>query len=123
MTGFMSGTEGNGCPHCGRDFPPANLYSDGESYVIVAEVPGCDPADISIDFCGGLLRLSGRMPGTDRQGGRTIMAERRDASFERFFELPGGLDADSAEAILDSGLLTVRLPVSVRSRPVRIGLE
>lgn len=75
------------------------------------EVPGLERDDLDLMVEGNTLRISGekRYVRDDEQRSYHIM-ERAYGSFQRVIPLPHPIDGDKAEATLEHGVLTVRLP-------------
>lgn len=88
----------------------------------MAEVPGFSPGEIDIDVNSDSLRMSGRRSAPGEGLGRTFVRECLQGGFSRCVALPGEVDAGSASAELENGILHVVLPlagtgVTVRIRP------
>ena len=84
--------------------------------VVVACLPGVDPASIEIVLAGRELTIAGartrpRLPGQVYQ-----QAEIEYGPFERHVALEQAVDADAASASYEAGMLTVTLPLAPRPR-------
>lgn len=95
-----------------------------DAFVVNAEVPGIDPAELEISVQGDVLILAGekRSEETKTEGPATY-TERRYGSFRR--EIPLRSEVDAAEAAADhkNGVVTIRLPKAVAVRPRRIEVK
>lgn len=90
---------------------PLDLYEEGDSLIVKASVPGVRPEDLNVRVCDGAFTLSGEMKQeTERNESDYHLRERRYGRFERTLALPSAVQADQAEAELENGLLTLRLP-------------
>jgi HSP20 family protein len=88
-------------------------YTEGESVVIRAELPGIDPEkDVEITIHDNELRITGER----RQERRTeddkgFRSEFRYGSFTRVVRLPVGASEHDVRATYTDGVLEVRVPV------------
>ena len=104
----------------GPQLMPMDLYRDGDTYVLSADLPGVDPGSVDIDVDGQLLTI--RAERTLAQGGevRWLTRERQGGSFLRQLNLAQGIDTSHIAASYDSGVLSVTIPVSERAKPRKI---
>jgi HSP20 family protein len=104
--------------------PRFEVKETGSAYVFKADVPGIDEKDLEISFAGNRLTVSGKREAERKQDGETWYAwERSYGAFSRSFTLPDGADADSAEAVLQNGVLTLTLPKRPEHQPRRISIK
>jgi len=102
--------------------PAIDVYRGDGALHVVAEVPGFSPGEIDIDASSDSLRMSGRRSAPGEGLGQTCVRECLQGGFSRCVTLPGEVDAGSASAELENGILHVVLPlagsgVTVRIRP------
>lgn len=99
---------------------PMDLYRDGDTYVLSADLPGIDPGSVDIDVDGQLLTI--RAERTLAHGGevRWLTRERQGGSFLRQLNLGQGVDTSRIAASYDSGVLSVTIPVSEKAKPRKI---
>lgn len=75
------------------------------------EVPGLERDDLDLMVEGNTLRISGEKRYTrDEERRNYHIMERAYGSFQRVIPLPHPIDGDNAEATLNHGVLSVRLP-------------
>jgi HSP20 family protein len=102
-------------------YPPINVFESGEGTVIVAEVPGLDPAQIELGCQGRTLTIrSERKP---LEGEKAVGLHRRERSFggfSRSIQLPEDLDLQKASAKYENGLLVIRVPKAESAKPRQI---
>lgn len=91
---------------------PAVDIAEGEkAYEISAELPGMDEKNIEVKVANGGLTIKGeKQEQKEEKEKNYYLSERRFGSFERYFRLPEGVDADKIEATFKKGVLTVNLP-------------
>lgn len=92
-------------------FPAVSVRDAGDLVTVTAEVPGVDAEDIEVSADGNVLTIRGekRMDKQEEQDNWTRV-EHSYGSFLRRIDLPSAVDPDRAEASLEKGVLTLRLP-------------
>lgn len=104
--------------------PAVDIQEDADRYVLRADLPGVDPADIEITMENGMLTIRG-----DRSAERTIengeyrRVERISGRFFRRFTLPDTADADKIAASGKHGVLEVTIPKHEKVQPRRISVQ
>lgn len=102
-------------------FMPMDLYRSGDAYVLLADLPGVDPASVDVHVDNGTLTLRAeRAWPADQAGVEWIASERFTGTFLRQLALGDGVDAERITATYDNGVLTVTIPVAEKARPRRI---
>jgi HSP20 family protein len=117
LLGFDLGPSGRGV------FPPVNVFSDHDEYVVRIEVPGVAPEQLSIEGHGRTLTLSGKRDVAAPEGGGFHRRERGVGSFSRSLQLPDDLDLERAQAACKYGLLTIRIPKREEAKPRQITVK
>lgn len=102
--------------------PRTNLYENGDSFEIRAEVPGLDKKDLSVKIQGNYLEISGTRKSDAPEGYKTHKAERGTGFFSRSFTLPAEVDSSKAEATLKDGVLYLVLHKSEAAKPKKISI-
>lgn len=101
--------------------PRVDVREEAERFVILADLPGLDPADIEISMDKGVLSIKGRREAVAAgEGSRYLRVERLHGDFERSFALPEGADADGIVATGRNGVLEISIPRKAESTPRRI---
>ena len=102
-------------------FPPLNLYDDGESIVVRAEIPGIDPKDLEIHATLNSLTIKGeRQRPRKEEKASYHRRERNYGTFSRSLNLPQEIDADKVQASYKLGVLNVLLPKAEATKPRKI---
>ena len=78
---------------------------------------GVDPAGIALEIRGRELILSGTRPPEGGEDRVYQQLEIERGPFRRVVSLGAEVDADSADATYEDGILTVELPLSRPARP------
>jgi len=97
-----------------RSTPNADVYESGEQYLIQLDVPGVSAESIDVQVLGTTLTIRAEQAKGPRESDVAV------ATFERQLELPSEVEADSAEAKLDKGVLQIRIEKARVARRVKI---
>jgi HSP20 family protein len=102
-------------------FPPLNIYDDGESYSIRAELPGVKPADLDVQATASAVTIKGERRKDARDEKASVERRERDYGvFNRTVELAAPIDPDKISAKLEDGVLTIVAPKAADARPRQI---
>ena len=93
---------------------PVDIREEDEAYVLTAFVPGLTAEELNIQILDDTLSIEGEYK---PQEGEHVMSELPTGAFRRTLRLATELDADKAEANIDNGILTLRLPKAESARP------
>lgn len=105
-------------------YPPLNIYNDGESFILRAEVPGVDPKSLDIEVTGDTLTLRGERQLPELPEGASYHRRERDSGqFRRSFTLPEKVDSSKVAATCEHGILEVRLPHAQEAKARRIAVK
>jgi HSP20 family protein len=98
--------------------PRVDIQENENTYVLNADIPGVEKADLKVTVEDRVLTISGERKVEHRQdNARVHRLERLYGSFSRSFTLPQDADADAMTAKSAKGQLEVTIPKSVASRP------
>jgi HSP20 family protein len=102
-------------------YPPLNLYDNGESFLVRAEIPGVDPKTLEITAAAGTLTIKGSAPRRVPEGEVSVHRRERDhGSFHRALTLPQSVDPEKIMANYKYGVLEVMLPKAESAKPRKI---
>lgn len=91
--------------------PPIDLSETDQEVIVKAAVPGLKPEDLEVSVDDSLLTIRGEVREEKKQeDARHYYREIRYGRFERSVRLPAPVDPGRAEAKLEHGILTIRLP-------------
>ena len=92
-------------------YPKVNVYEYDDKIGIVAEIPGLDKSNVSVDVEEDVLIISGDKHGfTESDGAKCITRELKQSSFKRSFNLGEHLDGATVGASFKDGLLSISNP-------------
>lgn len=88
---------------------PVDVLDTEQAVVVLADLPGRDPADIQVRLkTGRTLRIEAPARETERDGRYVARGRPRDA-VSRTVRLPADVDEGETDASYENGVLTVRL--------------
>ena len=111
-------------PYQGTAYPKVNVYEYDDKVGVVAEIPGLDKKDLSIDVEEGVLTIAGNKHGLfDDEGAKVIRRELKQSSFKRQFELGELLDGEKIKASFKDGLLSIEIPKVEPEKPKKTSVK
>lgn len=105
-------------------YPAMNVWTNEDSAIVTAELPGVVPDEINISVQGDTLSVRGRREYREMEEGETYhRRERGSGSFSRTFQLPFQIEANQVEASYEKGVLQIKLPRAESDKPKRITVK
>ena len=98
-------------------YPKVNVYEYDDKIGIVAEIPGLDKKNVTVDVEDGILTISGDKHGFDTDGGKCISRELKQSSFKRSFTLGEHLSGEDISAKFKDGMLSISIPKVTPEKP------
>jgi HSP20 family protein len=104
--------------------PTVDIHEEQDKFVVLADLPGVAPADISITAENRVLTLRGQrqFERSENQKGFERL-ERVEGTFLRRFTLPTNVQDDQIKARHVNGVLEVTIPKTPTPEPRRISVE
>ncbi len=103
--------------------PAVDIKEEEDRFVILADLPGVNPADIEVTTENGVLALKGeRKSETEENREGYKKAERVRGAFYRRFSLPEGVASDKIAATGKDGVLEISIPKQEKAQPKRIAV-
>tara|TARA_R110000824_G_scaffold255577_1_gene444516 strand:+ start:4598 stop:5068 length:471 start_codon:yes stop_codon:yes gene_type:complete len=107
-------------PYQGSAYPKVNVYEYEDRVGIIAEIPGLDKKDLTVEVQQGTLTIAGTKHAIFEEEGVTCLRrELKASSFKRNFELGDGLDGDNIKATFKNGILSVEISKLEPIQPVK----
>ena len=101
--------------------PALDVYEDGDTLVVEAQLPGLKPEDLDINVEQGVLTISGQTTAEEERKERTyLIREHRTGRFSRSLRLPATYNPDACQANFEHGVLRLAFPKSESAKPRRI---
>jgi HSP20 family molecular chaperone IbpA len=95
-----------------RTTPQLDLYESDSEYLLLVDMPGASADSLKVQVTGRELELSAQSV--------PQLMDVATTQFERRVELPADVDASSASAQLQNGVLEVRITKAASARRVKI---
>lgn len=104
--------------------PAVDIFEEKNRFLLRADVPGVDPADINVSMENGVLNVSGERRAEALPEDITAQrVERASGRFFRHFSLPETMDAEGITAKCSNGILEVSIPKMPEVQARRITVE
>lgn len=90
--------------------PSIDISETEDQFMITAELPGMSKEDIDISLENGRLAISGERSFKNEEKDKKFhRVETKYGAFERSFQLPDNVDAESISATYENGLLNISI--------------
>ena len=109
----------------GRSYVPAvDIWEDAEGLRLRADVPGVNPAHVSVELDDDLLSFESHVDLSDYAGLTPVYTEYNVGHFKRRFTIPAGAryDCDAVQARVTDGVLEIVMPRAEAAKPQRIAV-
>lgn len=105
--------------------PTMDVFEEGDTLVVKAELPGLAKEDVQVRLAGDLLTISGTKEKEEKVERKDYHRyERSFGSFSRSVMLPAEVEVEKVVASLKDGVLEIRAPKSAaakaRSRTIEV---
>jgi HSP20 family protein len=122
LSGVLGPTFNGFVPGVGRDQPAVNVWDKGDKLMVEMEVPGVKGEEIDVSVTGDELTIKVERPDAVQADVTYHRRERPAGSFARMLTLPYAIDANSVQADLQQGVLTLKLPKAETAKPRKIAV-
>ncbi|NMB61365.1 MAG: Hsp20/alpha crystallin family protein [Chloroflexi bacterium] len=99
---------------------PIDVRAEDDDFIVTALVPGLKPEDLNIQVINETVTLSGELDFGKDEKINYIHKEIPGGKFHRTITLPATLNAAKAEANVENGVLTLRVPKAEEAKPKTI---
>ena len=103
--------------------PPVDIFEDPYRLTVQAEMPGVSKETLNVQVARNNLLIEGEIGLELPAGMSALYADVQTRKYRRSFTLSGELETDKISAILEDGLLTVRIPKRAEFQPRKIKVE
>jgi HSP20 family protein len=100
--------------------PMLDVRETEEEYLVLVDVPGVKPDDVTIEVSDHVLSISGSRAPVET--GEAQLSERPHGSFVRTLTLPQGVDDEKIAANYSDGVLELHVPKPAAQRPKKIAI-
>ena len=94
-----------------------NIREEDDAYLLSSLVPGLKAEDLNIQVLDDVVRIEGEYQADEDE---YLLRELPSGSFTRTLRLPAAIEAESVEAKIADGILTLKLPKAESARPKKI---
>lgn len=108
----------------GGVFPAVDIYGDGESFLVRAEMPGIDRESLEVTAAGDQLAIKGERRIDPADSCSCYHRSEREAGrFRRVVTLPEKVDSSKVQASYKNGVLEVLLPRAEEAKARKISVQ
>jgi HSP20 family protein len=110
--------------HAGPVYTPAvDIFETEQAITVLADMPGVEPSNLTIDLRENVLTLVGRVTSTEGNKESVVLREHRSGTFMRQFTLAETIDQTKIDAQLNDGVLRLELPKVAKAKPRQIAVR
>jgi len=110
--------------HAGPVYTPAvDIFETEQAITVLADMPGVEPPNLTIDLRENVLTLVGRVASPESNKESVVMREHRSGTFMRQFTLAETIDQTKIDAQLVDGVLRLELPKVEKAKPRQIAVR
>jgi len=99
---------------------PVDVKAENDGFEITALLPGVKAEDLDIQVINETVTIQGELKVAREEKDSYVLRERPSGKFSRTLNLSTTLDPNLAEAHMDNGVLTLRVPKAETARPKMI---
>lgn len=103
--------------------PAVDIFETDKALILLADLPGVNAKDLTIDLKEGVLALSTQMELPEVSNEAFILKEYQTGNYYRKFNLSDVIDQSKIEAELKDGVLRLTLPKVEAASPRKIEVK
>ncbi len=104
-------------------FPLVNIYDNGETYLLRAEIPGVDPKTLDVSATSDTVSIAGERSPDHPEGASYHRRERDHGTFNRSIKLPEAIDPERIKASYKNGVLDIQVPRAPEAKPRKVKIS
>jgi HSP20 family protein len=101
--------------------PNIDIFEDGDTIILMADMPGVSKNNIDIQVEDSQLRIQGKV--SKEMPGEYVLSEYSIGDYFCSFALSNTIDQSAIKASMKNGVLRVVLPKSEKSKPRKITIK
>jgi len=110
--------------HAGPVYTPAvDIFETDNAITVLADMPGVEPSNLTIDLRESILTLVGRVTSSETTKESFVLREHASGTFMRQFTLSETIDQARIDAKLTDGVLRLELPKVEKVKPRQIAVR
>jgi HSP20 family protein len=102
---------------------PIDAYRKGDEFIVLFDLPGCDPASINLTVERNVLAVHAERRRPTDEDVELLIGERPTGTFSRQLFLAETLDSERIIADYTDGVLLLRVPVKEQAKPRRVDIS
>ncbi len=102
---------------------PLDVKDEKDAFVLYAIIPGLNAEDVEIEILNDIVSISGEFKNEIEEDDVYLRNERPSGHFHRSLRFAAKLEADQAEAKLENGILSLRIPKVPEDQPKSIKVK
>ena len=107
-----------------RSFVPrADIYETENEIIVLTDIPGANEETVDITLEKNVLSISAYVDAAIPSGFDIAYAEYEEGDYQRSFRLSDEIDRDKIEAVVNEGVLRLRLPKSQGAKTKKIAVK
>lgn len=103
--------------------PASDIYETKDEYLMKMEMPGVSRENISITVDNNELAVEGRIDETVPGNDKLKFAEYSLHNYRRVFTVGDDIDRSKIDAVLENGILTLKLHKAEEAKPKKIEVK
>jgi HSP20 family molecular chaperone IbpA len=103
--------------------PDVDIFETEKEIVLMADLPGVDPDQITIDLRDDVLTLTGDIAPIESGNETPLLVEYQTGKYQRQFTLSEVIDQAQIDAKYTDGVLRLRLPKVEKAAPRKITVQ
>jgi HSP20 family protein len=105
------------------EYPPINIFQQGDDFVALIELPGMDKEGLSVEAKERAIRISGTKNVAYDEKASVHRRERASGGFDRTITMPLEIDTNGIRAEYNDGVLAVLIPRAASAKPRTIKIN
>ncbi len=103
--------------------PRVDIYETANDIRVLADMPGVDENSVDITLEKNVLTINGYVEPEEPEAYRLAYAEYEVGDYQRSFTLSNEIDQDKIEAVVNNGVLNLRLPKAGPAKAKKITVK
>ena len=103
--------------------PPVDIYETDNEYVLKADMPGVTKDNVSITFNNNELEITGKVDEQYTSNENMTYREYTLFNYYRKFVVSNAINHEGISALLENGVLTIKLPKREEAKPKKIEIK
>ena len=107
-----------------RSFVPrADIYETENEIIVLTDIPGANEETVDITLEKNILSITAYVDAAIPSGFDIAYAEYEEGDYQRSFRLSDEIDRDKIEAVVNEGVLRLRLPKTQGAKTKKIAVK